>query len=356
MEKKYQIFISSTYEDLVNERQEIVQAILRADHIPAGMELFKGGRPQEEIIEEWIQASDLYILLLGARYGSLRPEGDMSYTEWEYRKAIEMKIPHVVIALSDDYINEKYDAQNSQLGNPKFQEFRSHIFASELVGLVSNKDQIIGEVSQQLNDLIRKNKTSLVGWVRGDVVDELESAKKSISNLQNQLNRSNERVIQKSNEIISIQRQENIKLQDNLPKEVTDLVDKLTKPKDTDEVLRNEMKWITQFLIDFGKKYQPSIKNPDNELLGGADGKFGLAILQLGQNQLTINADYQENKIKFSFFIRNKQGATTHHPFATYSIGQNGKYVDENESTLSEESLINLISFFLEAVDKSKQD
>lgn len=40
MKKKYQIFISSTYQDLKEERQAAVEAILKAGHIPAGMELF----------------------------------------------------------------------------------------------------------------------------------------------------------------------------------------------------------------------------------------------------------------------------------------------------------------------------
>ena len=40
MEKKYQVFVSSTYDDLRPERQEVIQALLELDCIPAGMELF----------------------------------------------------------------------------------------------------------------------------------------------------------------------------------------------------------------------------------------------------------------------------------------------------------------------------
>ena len=40
MEKRYQVFISSTYQDLQPARQEVSQALLRADCFPAGMELF----------------------------------------------------------------------------------------------------------------------------------------------------------------------------------------------------------------------------------------------------------------------------------------------------------------------------
>jgi hypothetical protein len=39
-QKKYQVFVSSTYIDLIDERQEIMHALLELDCIPAGMELF----------------------------------------------------------------------------------------------------------------------------------------------------------------------------------------------------------------------------------------------------------------------------------------------------------------------------
>lgn len=40
MEKKYQVFVSSTYVDLREERQQVIQALLELDCIPSGMELF----------------------------------------------------------------------------------------------------------------------------------------------------------------------------------------------------------------------------------------------------------------------------------------------------------------------------
>ena len=39
-DKKYQVFVSSTYQDLQEERQEIMHALLELDCIPSGMELF----------------------------------------------------------------------------------------------------------------------------------------------------------------------------------------------------------------------------------------------------------------------------------------------------------------------------
>lgn len=76
MEKKYQVFISSTYTDLIEERQKAVEAILNAGHIPAGMELFHAGdETQKDLISEWIEDSDIYVLILGGRYGSLDTDG-----------------------------------------------------------------------------------------------------------------------------------------------------------------------------------------------------------------------------------------------------------------------------------------
>ena len=62
--KRLQVFVSSTYIDLIEERQAAVQAILEAKHIPAGMELFTAGdQSQWEVIKHWIDQSDVYLLI-----------------------------------------------------------------------------------------------------------------------------------------------------------------------------------------------------------------------------------------------------------------------------------------------------
>lgn len=54
-------------------------------HIPAGMELFQAGSQSQKLtIERWIDESDVYLLILGSRYGSIEPVSNMSYTHWEY--------------------------------------------------------------------------------------------------------------------------------------------------------------------------------------------------------------------------------------------------------------------------------
>src|SRR5580658_4617871 len=94
LKKKLQVFISSTYTDLLAERQAAVDAILRAGHIPAGMELFAAGdESQLETIRRWIDDSDVFMLILGGRYGSIDPKSKKSYIELEYDYATKSKKP-----------------------------------------------------------------------------------------------------------------------------------------------------------------------------------------------------------------------------------------------------------------------
>ena len=93
MEKKYQFFISSTYVDLVEERKEVIQALLELDCIPVGMELFPAANEDQwTLISELIDTCDYYLLIVGGRYGSLNSDG-ISYTQMEYEYAISKGIP-----------------------------------------------------------------------------------------------------------------------------------------------------------------------------------------------------------------------------------------------------------------------
>lgn len=71
METRYQVFVSSTYEDLKAERQEVMHALLELDCIPAGMELFPAANEDQwSLIKKVIKECDYYIVISAGRYGS----------------------------------------------------------------------------------------------------------------------------------------------------------------------------------------------------------------------------------------------------------------------------------------------
>lgn len=93
MDKRYQVFVSSTFEDLQEERKEVMQALLELDCIPAGMELFPASNDDQwTLIKRVIDDCDYYLLIIGGRYGSENESG-ISYTQMEFEYALETGKP-----------------------------------------------------------------------------------------------------------------------------------------------------------------------------------------------------------------------------------------------------------------------
>lgn len=172
MNKKLQVFVSSTYTDLIEERQAAVQAILDAGHIPAGMELFKAGKSQMHTIQKWIDESDVYMLILGGRYGSIEEESGLSYTELEYRYALSKSIPVFAIILNDSFLfikaaSKGKDAIFEKDNINKYDVFKKCV-KENLVKFVNNNDQISKEIISHLNVIAEDSDYHLVGWVRSN--------------------------------------------------------------------------------------------------------------------------------------------------------------------------------------------
>ena len=107
MDKKYQVFISSTMEDLEEERQCAINTIVFNNNIPAGTELFRGSEVEWSVIKGWMDESDIYLLILGGRYGTIDPSTQKSHIEQEYEYAVGRKMPIIIISISDEMTNKK---------------------------------------------------------------------------------------------------------------------------------------------------------------------------------------------------------------------------------------------------------
>ena len=204
LEKKYQVFISSTYTDLIEERQSVVEGVLNAGHIPAGMESFKAGTSQEETIEEWIKGSDIYVLILGPRYGSLNKDG-ISYTQWEYNLAKEYNKPMFALVLTDDYINGM--VQQGRILPTQFETAKAEYIAFKeevmrtLVVQISHPAEIRGGISDSIRDIEKKRSEDLEGWIKGRYLKELEELRKAKDKLSEELLSSQSSVIEMQGEL-----------------------------------------------------------------------------------------------------------------------------------------------------------
>ncbi|HXT64164.1 MAG TPA: DUF4062 domain-containing protein [Pyrinomonadaceae bacterium] len=172
MEKRYQVFVSSTYADLREERQRVIQALMEMDCIPSGMELFPAADEEQwHFIKRVIDDCDYYLLIIGGRYGSTTPDG-ISYTEKEYDYAIQrgMKVVALLHSNPDEIPLGKSE------GDPELRKrltaFKEKVAANRLVKFWSTASELPGLVALSLSKTIKTYPA--VGWIRADQVGNTE--------------------------------------------------------------------------------------------------------------------------------------------------------------------------------------
>lgn len=151
MERKYQVFISSTYMDLMEARTKVRDAILSMHHFPVGMELFGAANEEQwQIISETIESSDYYVLIIGQRYGSVIETGidaGISYTEKEFLHAVEKGIP-VLAFLIDDNVLVKPEHVEKEY-TEKLTSFKTAVKTGRLVEWWTSPDDLAKKVPQR---------------------------------------------------------------------------------------------------------------------------------------------------------------------------------------------------------------
>nr|VFJ76452.1 MAG: protein of unknown function (DUF4062) [Candidatus Kentron sp. FW] len=160
---KYQIFVSSTYEDLKPERDQVIKAILEMGHIPVGMEMFSAGDEQQwDVIKKQIDQSDYYVVLIAHRYGSM--DGTISYTEKEYDYALSQGLPTLGFILDEDVVDwpEEWKENNNDI-HKRLEAFRSKV-SNKMVDFWKNADDLYGKCAIALMKAFSTHPRE--GWVR----------------------------------------------------------------------------------------------------------------------------------------------------------------------------------------------
>lgn len=165
MQKRYQVFISSTYTDLKEERGLVSQILMQMDCIPAGMELFPAtDEEQFDFIKKVIDDSDYYLLIVGGRYGSVTEEG-VSYTEKEFDYAVSKGIPVVALLHGSASSIPVAKSELDPTMRARLETFRSRASNGRLVKFWSTADELGGQVAISMIATI--SRFPRVGWIRG---------------------------------------------------------------------------------------------------------------------------------------------------------------------------------------------
>lgn len=170
--KRYQIFISSTYRDLQEERRQALQALLNADYIPAGMELFPAtDEEQFEYIKRVIDNCDYYLLIVGGCYGSIADDG-RSYTEKEFDYACSKGIKVIALVHKDPSSLGEGRCETAPERKDKFDLFRQKVCDGRVVKMWSEPAEIQGHILAGLKHATEQYPA--VGWVRANIVASAE--------------------------------------------------------------------------------------------------------------------------------------------------------------------------------------
>jgi Domain of unknown function (DUF4062) len=196
--KRLQIFVSSTYSDLIQERQAAIEAILTAGHIPAGMELFTSGdESQMEVINQWIDESDVYLLILGGRYGSVESRTGKSYIQLEYEYALNKDKPLFACVITDAALEDRVKTHGTRVietaHTQKLKDFRTLVL-TKMVRFWEDAKDIKIAIGETLSHFARRDE--LIGWVRASqeanmpaLADEIARLSKENAQLRSQIAR-----------------------------------------------------------------------------------------------------------------------------------------------------------------------
>lgn len=200
-----QVFLSSTYYDMKDTyRPAAMQAIKRAGAVPIVMETF-GANPErvDRLSVKEVDAADLFVLLVGFRYGTLIGENRKSITELEYEEAIHLEVPVLAYLASDrpdvsEQVRKTFpqDFIDTAAGDyeqlTRLQMFRVRLMGAHAPDYFVNPDDLAAKIERDVRRLLdggniegaRQLKLGYDALVRGDYSSAQFTLQASVARLR----------------------------------------------------------------------------------------------------------------------------------------------------------------------------
>lgn len=115
-QRKYQVFISSTFQDLAEERRVVLEVVVDCGHMPIALERNAAeDRTVPAVIERTIQAAQIYVVIHGSRYGAIVAGSNQSFSHLEYEMAVQSGKIVVPFLLDDGDVKIKRGEMQKEL-------------------------------------------------------------------------------------------------------------------------------------------------------------------------------------------------------------------------------------------------
>jgi hypothetical protein len=168
---KKTVFISSTFLDLKEERKKVWDTLEKFDVIVKGMEQFGARKttPLATCISE-VEQSDIYVGIIGMRYGSEEPNSGKSYSQLEYEKAVEQN-KEILIYLIDE---ENSNVTPNLIQYDKIQKlnnFKAILRDKHTIDTFATPQDLVTKLQRKFKELLTPKVTAVIE-------DEYDNTKK----------------------------------------------------------------------------------------------------------------------------------------------------------------------------------
>lgn len=153
----WRIFVSSTREDLLPYREAVEKVLSGMEYIPLGMEYFVSAPDKPiDVCLSTVRRSQLYIIIVGMRYGSIEEGSQKSFTELEYDEAVKNKIPILAFVIDEDQCPVLPKFVDTGEKAEKLKLFKQKLNSSYLVSRFTSVDDLKQLVEKSVRQAIDK--------------------------------------------------------------------------------------------------------------------------------------------------------------------------------------------------------
>ena len=146
-----QVFVSSTYTDLVEYRKAVCDRIRQIGAIDVAMEHLgaRDERPKDECLQLVRTGCDIFIGIYAHRYGSIPKGEERSITELEYRAATDAGIKRLIYMIDDNtpWVRRLVDQGTA---SALLESFKEHLKTNHVIRYFTNKDDLAASVAADL--------------------------------------------------------------------------------------------------------------------------------------------------------------------------------------------------------------
>jgi len=159
-------FVSSTYVDMKEYRDAVIKGLQSKAGVINAQEFFgsRDKKPLETCLEE-LERSQVFVMFLGPRYGSVDSGTGKSFVEREYERAGELKLPRFAYIIDED---QPFPVKFVSVGEDasKLQAFMRRVGSELTVSPFTSPEDLAQKVYVDLRRELPKH-----GFVLGDKVE-----------------------------------------------------------------------------------------------------------------------------------------------------------------------------------------